>query len=632
MISFFRKWLTSWPVIALLVLVAVAFVVTGVGDPFGGGGSSPGASIATVGDAKLGQNDLLQRYDQIVRRERETNPAVTPQALAAQGAVEQVYEQLVAATALEQFANRIGLVVSDRAVDGEIASVPAFQVAGKFDQPTYQRALAAQRLSERELRDSIRGDLLRQQLLVPVLAGAQTPRSLAAPYARLLLDVHRGSIALVPFGPPPPAPSQAELESFYRTNIARFTLPERRSFRYALVQPAAAAAPTEAEIAAFYKANLARFGGLEQRELLQVVLPDEAAARAFAAAVRAGESFAAAAARLAQASATDIAVGTLTETAFAKATSPAVARAAFAAASGTVTAPVRSDFGWHVVSPVRVVAAQSQGLAGARAAITAELSRAKAGEGLADTVARIEDGIAEGSSFADLAREFRLSPVTVPPVTGTGQAATLAPEATPLVSEAFKGAAGDEPAVVDIGGGRFALFELGEITPPTPQPLAAIAGEVRAVYAEATRRTAARKVAEAIAAEVQRGTPLAQALASRRLPPALPVAARPIDVAQQPQVGAVVRAFLTLPASTTRAMPDEQGRGYVVMHVAAVEPGRLEAAPQLLDSARSQFAQSAPEELATAFARAVEGEVKVQRNAQALAAVKSRIVGDNPAQ
>ena len=64
MLSFFRKWLTSWPVLALLGLVLVAFVVTGVGDPFGGGGRD--TSVARVGNAKITETRLLAQFDMVM--------------------------------------------------------------------------------------------------------------------------------------------------------------------------------------------------------------------------------------------------------------------------------------------------------------------------------------------------------------------------------------------------------------------------------------------------------------------------------------------------------------------------------------------------------------------------------------
>ena len=135
MISLFRKYLTSWFALGLLGLVLLAFAVTGIGgtNPFGGGGAGSGGGVATVGGKTISEAKLLGEFDRTVRRLRATDPKLDARAAARQGAVGEVYEQLIATTALERFGASSGVAISDRAVDGEIASVDAFRVNGVFD-------------------------------------------------------------------------------------------------------------------------------------------------------------------------------------------------------------------------------------------------------------------------------------------------------------------------------------------------------------------------------------------------------------------------------------------------------------------------------------------------------------------
>ena len=63
-----------------------------------------------------------------------------------------------------------------------------------------------------------------------------------------------------------PAPTYAEVQAWYQRNVARYSVPERRVIRYAVVSPdsvKAQATPTEAEIAAAYKENAARYAPTE---------------------------------------------------------------------------------------------------------------------------------------------------------------------------------------------------------------------------------------------------------------------------------------------------------------------------------------------------------------------------------
>src|SRR3546814_2366377 len=72
------------------------------------------------------------------------------------------------------WAEKHGFGVSRRQVDAEIASIPAFQIGGRFDQASYEAALAQQNLSDRELRKGLTGDLLRRQVLMPVRSEEHT--------------------------------------------------------------------------------------------------------------------------------------------------------------------------------------------------------------------------------------------------------------------------------------------------------------------------------------------------------------------------------------------------------------------------------------------------------------------------
>ncbi|UAJ09213.1 peptidylprolyl isomerase [Polymorphobacter megasporae] len=638
MISLFRKYLTSWFALGILGLVLVAFAFTGVGNTSFGGATSSG--VATVGGQNISEAKLLTEFDRAMRRARQQDPKLDVRAAARQGAVGDVYEQLIATTALEKFGANSGIAISDRAIDGEIASVDAFRVNGKFDQATYKNLLAAQRLSERDLRDGLHGDLIRKQLVTPVIAATQVPRSMAAPYAALLLERRTGSVAIIPTTamPVPLAPTDAQLTSYYASHAAQYTVPERRGFRFASLDRdkiAAGVEVTDAQIKKYYDDNQETYGGAEQRKLAQVVVPEEAKANALAAAVKGGQTFATAAAAAGFAAA-DTDIGQQTKAKFAAATSSAVADAAFAVPAKGITAPVKSPFGWHVVETVAIIPAQSRSLADARAEIVAKLKSDRTDQLLADTVGKIEDALSSRTSFADVAKQYGLAIVAVPPVVRTGTnpadpAYTVPPAAAPLVAKAFDADPADGASLAQLGKAQFAILELGDIVPPSPVPLAKVRAAVTAAWIDDARMRSAKAVADAVIAEVAGGKAFDAALAAHKLPAARPLNGRRIDLSNQQQVPPPVQAFLLLGAGKSRAIP-AGAQGYWVVHVDTVTPGDVAAAPQLVDSARAQFAQSTGDEIGAAFAQSVEAELGVRRNAAGLAAATTRIVGTAPAQ
>ena len=626
MLAFIRKWLTSWPVLALLGLVLVAFVITGVGDPFGKGGA--GGDLATVGRTGVSEKSVLNRLERVVAQARAENPGLTQAQAAREGGVEQITDQLAGVTAMDEFAHAHGIVASDRAVDGAVASIDAFRVGGKFDQTTYQRLLSQQRLSERELKDGLRSDLVRKQLLVSVSSNAQVPRDIALPYTRLLLDLHVGAGANVP--PPvvtPPTPAQ--VAAYYAANKAKFVASERRGFRYAPIDREAIAAKvavTDAEVQADYDKNRESYGAVEQRRLSQLVLPDEAKAKAFAAAVSGGESFAAAAAKANGASATDIALGELSRDKFALAASKPFADQVFAATTGSVVGPVKTDFGWNVVKVEAIIKPQGKSFAELRGIITAKLRDTKVEAAMSDLVGKLEDGLSGGKSFADVVKENGLTPVSVAPVGKDGSGATLPPAALPVVAKAFDADPADGPTVVDLGRGQFAVLELGQTVSPATPPLAQILPQVTAALTLDLRAKAAQRIADEIVAQVAKGTSFVAAATAHGITPQ-PIKGRRIDAIQQQKIPPAISVFLTMPAGTTRALPATDGT-VLLLHVDSVTPGNVASAPPLLEATRQQLAQGAPDELAAAFGRSVEREIGVKFNPGAIAATRRRLLGD----
>ena len=626
MISFIRRWLTSWPVIVLLGLVLIAFAVTGVGDPFGG--SVPKGAVAKVGAKTLSEPDLLSAFDRVIRNARDTNPGISQTQLAKEGAVGAVASQLIGQTAMEQLALKSGVVASDRMIGAVLGGIPAFQTGGKFDEATYRRVIAQQRLSDRDLRDSIRGDLVRKQMLGPVTAALGVPLGMAEPYARLLVDIHRGGVALVPLAATAP-PTDAEIGRYYAINKARFTVPERRGFRYAFIDRAAIAAKvsvTDTDIAAAFARDPGKYGAAATRQLQQVVVPEEAKARAVAGAA-ASEGFAAAAQRLAGFAAADIALGEQDQAAFGKATSAAVADAAFALPVGGITAPIKTEYGWHVVR-VEAIGAAGKSLAQARAAIDTDLRSQATETAVAALVAAIEDGVEAGKSFADLAQANNLAIAVQAPVTKTGMAPglpALPADTTALAAKAFRHEPGDGAAVEDLGGGKLAVIETMQVLPAAPQPLAAVRAVAAAGAARDKALAAARVKADTIIAAVRKGGDFNAAVAAQGLAVPQVLVGRRIDTARRQDVPPVVEAFLGVAAGTVRAIAS--ANGWVLIHVAAIEPGDLKAVPDLLEASRREIASQLPDEMAGSFAVAAERAVGTTRNDAVITAISRRLSG-----
>jgi peptidyl-prolyl cis-trans isomerase D len=641
MISFFRKALSSWLVLGLLGLIMIAFIVTGVSNNGPGSDAAPidGTTLATVGDRKIGEADAEQRLQGVLRQQQAQQPDLTMAQFVTGGGYEAVIDQIVSGAALEQFARKIGLSASKPQVDAEIVGIPAFRgPTGQFDENAMRTVLQQQRVTEAQLRADIASDAIRRQLLIPVSAAAGMPAGMALPYASLMLESRSGVIGLVPASALAggPAPTDAELNGWYRSHLAAYTIPERRVIRYAVVGQesiAAAARPTEAEIAAAYKAEAASYAPTEKRTLTQVVADTEAKARSIAAAVSAGTPIAKAAATAGLAPAT---LAGRTRDQVADAATPAIAAAAFAAPQGMVTAPAKSDFGWTIMRVDAIERVAGRTLAQVRDEIAAKLAAARTKDLLADAAAKIDDAISDGSSFDDVVKSQKLAVQTTPALLANGTAPdqpgwTMPADVQPLLKSANDLSADDDPVVATIvPEQRFALVSVAKVVPAAAPPLAVVRARVLADLTADRAQSRAKAIADAIATKANGGTPLSAAFAAApvRLPAPQPTTGRRADLMRgQQQVPPPLSLMFSMASGKTRVLEAPGKQGWWVVSLNRIVPGDARQAPQLVEGARRELAKIVGEEYLEQFAAAARATVGVKADSAAIGKLKARLAG-----
>ncbi|MGW8280786.1 peptidylprolyl isomerase [Sphingomonas aurantiaca] len=645
MLAFFRRLTHSkvGVIITFLVLgvIALAFAagdVTGLSSMTGGAGIT-GGDVATVGKAKVSANDLKTQAQTQLEGFRQQQPTLDMATFVNQGGFEGTLDRIISSMALEQFGRAQGMVVSKRSVDGQIASIPALQgPTGKFDENLYRQVLAQRKLTDAQIRSDIVRDTFAQQLTIPSTGATQVSSQLALPYASLLLEKRTGTIGFIPAAvvPAGAAPSDADLNTFYTRNIARYTVPERRIVRYAVVSPdqvKTQAAATDAEIAKAYQQDRARYAATEKRTITQVVVADQAGATALAAKVKAGTSLADAARAAGLEASTQAGVE---KAAYAGTASAQVADAVFAAASGTVIGPVRTQLGWTVAKVDKIENVAGRSLDQVRGEIAAALGIQKAAAALSDIHDKIDDSLSKNATFDEVIADQKLKPVTTPALIASGinpDDATSKPDPAiaPLVAAAFQAADGDGPQLVQLGtDGGFAVVALGRVVRATPRPLAQVrAAVLQDVTAERSRQ-AARKVAADVLARINKGMTIQQSLAQTKLPipAARPLTASRAQIAADPRGAppALALMFSMAPnTAKTLAAPDDSG--WFIIKLDSIASGNAAGNDAAIKAARANIGRSVGREYVEQFAKAVRVDVGVKTNATALARTRAELLG-----
>jgi peptidyl-prolyl cis-trans isomerase D len=634
--------------LAVLVLIAISF---GIGGNFSGMGGGPtGDSVATVGKEDITATELRRRTDIALQNLRQQQPTIDIVQFVNGGGVDDTLEGVINSTALAQFANLQGMVASKQLVDGRIASAPDFKgVDGKFSQTVYDQALAGGHVSDRQLHDQVARSTLTQHLILPTAGNPQmpgfgayqVPTGVALPYASLELEKRGGLLGFIPtpaMGQGAP-PTDAELATFYKRNLARYTVPERRSVRYALVTPdmlKAAATPTEAEIAAAYQKGHALFAATEKRDLVQVVVADQAAAAALAAKVKAGAPIADAA-RAAGLEAN--ALQAVEKAAYAKQNSPEIADAAFSAPKGAVIGPIRTGLGYVVVRVEGIQQIAAQSLDQARPELVKTLTTEKMQLVITDLHDKIDDAIAHHATFDELIRNNKLTAAVSPPLLKNGinpddPASKADPAFAQAVAVGFGSELEDDPQVAAMGAdGSFAVVKLAKIVPAAARPLAQIREGVAHDFIIDRAQRGARQAAIDVVARINKGMPIAQSLAETKLKldPVKPIS----DVARgqansipenRPERAPLMLLF-SMKAKTAKMLEAPGKAGWIILYLDHIQPGDARSQTQLLEQARSELGQATAREYAQQFSEAVRRQLGVKKNAKALADLKAGLTG-----
>ncbi len=641
MLGFFRSFFQSRLGVAITLgfvgIIALAFASADVtGNRFGSSGGGDGDRVAKIGHSSIGAGLLTQTVTQALEQQRQKNPGMTMKDIVAQGAIDEVLNDLIERSAMLEWGKKYGFGVGNRLIGSELAQIPAFAGPdGKFNETVYRSVIGQKGFTDAALREDISKGLMAKQLLVPASFGAAAPNEAALRYLSLLKEHRQGTIVLLPslaFAANAAADDKT-LQAFYGTHSRNYLQPERRTLRYFVIDEASlknVPAPTEAEITKRYTDNKAVYAPSETRSVTQLILPSEAAARPYVA--KAGDLEAAAkAGGLAAAKLDKVTRNSLTGQ-----STPAIADAVFAAQAGAAIGPVKGPLGWYVIHVDAVQKNAGKTLDQARGEITAALSADKRQFALTAQANSVADRLEKGTGLADAAKSLGATVITTEPLLASGvpfgkKDAKPDPATAPLLQTAFGMEREGQPQLVELQKGKsVAVFDVGQITRAAPAPFAAVRDAVLRDYRTDKGWTAARDAADKLMAAAAKGTPATDAIKS--LGVAVP-APQSIDISREQliQMGQKVPPPLALmfgmaQGSTKRLEGADKGGWYVVM-LKAIVTGPAAPNDPLIGGLKTELGNAMGREYAQQLRIAMRNEIGVTRNATAIDAARTRLVG-----
>ncbi len=634
--SFFQSRLGVGITLGFVGLIALAFASADItGNRFGGGGGD-GDRVAKIGHGSIGAALLTQTLTQTLEAQRQKSPGLTMKDFIGQGAFDEVLNDLIERSAMLEWGRKYGFGVGNRLIGSELAQIPAFAGPdGKFNETVYRSVIAQKGFTDAALREDITKGLMSRQLLVPASFGATAPTEAALRYLSLLKEHRQGTIVLLPslaFAATAAADDKT-LQGFYGTHSASYMQPERRTLRYFVIDDASlknVALPSEAEITKRYTDNKAVYAPSETRSVTQLILPSEAAAKPFVG--KAADLEAAAKAGGLSAAKLD----KVTRNALTGQATPAIADAVFSAQSGATIGPVKGPLGWYVIHLDAVQKNPGKTLDQARGEITAALSADRRQLALTAQANAVADRLEKGTGLADVAKSLGATVTTTEPLLASGApfgktGAKPDPAVTPLLQTAFGMEREGQPQLVELQKGKsVAVFDVVQITKAAPAPFTSVREAVLRDYRTEQGWAAARAAADKLMAAAAKGTPAADA--ARTLGVTLP-APQQIDISREQliQMGQKVPAPLALlfgmaQGSTKRLEGPAKGGWYVVV-LKAIVTGPAAPNDPLIGGLKTELGNAMGREYAQQLRVAMRNEIGVSKNASALDAARTRLVG-----
>ena len=514
MLTAMRRGSKSKVMQVLLGLIALSFVgFFGVSGTSGRGGNRGNTDdgVAQVGDVDIAVADIARAFSNEVQRlQQRLGTTINPVQAQQLGLLDVAINRLVSSTLFSLGAAELGIVATDGQVREFIFTSPQFTTGnGDFDRATFDLFLLRAGMAEAQFVELLRNDLRRQQLLDTIGASGLAPESMVdALYdyrqERRVADVIVVSDAdVADVG----VPDDAAIAAYYQANQGQFLAPEYRAISIASLTPAALAdtvAVPEEDILAEYEFRLDSLTLAEARDIERALFLDAASAREAADRVAGGEGFAAVAEAVTGLAPTPL--GFVVESDLPS----ELAGPVFRLAAGSISEPLESPLGWHLLYVKDIQEDVVTPLEEVRDEIRDALAAGLARDEIFEVLNVLEDTLAGGASLEEAARGTNLTVQRLDGISARGMDRTGAPVSSvdalrEVVNAAFTALEGDDPTVVETDQGGFFALRVDRVTAPAARPLDDVRVRVIDGWQNQQRQEAARARARDIVDRITGG-------------------------------------------------------------------------------------------------------------------------------
>jgi peptidyl-prolyl cis-trans isomerase D len=426
MIDFVHKY-KRLILVAVLVLIIPPFALFGIDSYFQGIDRSAGV-------AKIGSQDISQQaFNQALRERQDTIQRMTggkapPELLDNPELRFAVLDELIRQRLLLGRALDVGMTIGDQQLQSVIGELPMLQDAGKFSFERYEQFLRSQGMTSAVFESRLRQDLLQQHMVNAYVGSGFMPRTVTERLVRISEQQREVSQFTVT---PDKFFAQVKLDAgaakkYYDAHQDEFRIPEQLRVEYVVLSVDSLLSQMQAdadEVRKYYDGHLDQYGTQEERQASHILISADTAAGAEAkqqARAKADDLYKqlkqkpAAFADLAKQHSQDPGsaakggdLGYFGRGAMVKDFEDAV----FKLKVGEISAPVESQYGFHIIRLDAIKPSQMRSFDEVRGQIETELKKQQAGRKFAAISENFNNAVFEQSESLKAAAELANSSV-----------------------------------------------------------------------------------------------------------------------------------------------------------------------------------------------------------------------------
>lgn len=403
-----------------LVLLAGSFAVWGVADVFNG---SRDQTLAKVGDREIGAQEFRTLFDQQIRlrSNRSQQPLTTAQARKA-GLDREILGDLLRSTAIDEQARQLKMSLSPSFVASQIAKNPAYLDSnGKFSASELRYRLQNAQITEDQFVQNEKNNLIRSIITGAITDGLKAPETMVEVVSRQFNE--KRDVKYIKISSDKvniPAPTDKQIEEFYKKHPSRFTVSARRVFEIIDVDALSLGKKekiSDEMLSRFYKERKSTFGTPEKRTIEQIPFANVEDAKAALDKIKSGTRFEAISKERGQTD-KDRLLGTFKKNDVPDA---AIRDAAFSLKLNEVSNPVKGSLSTYLIRVTKITPKSFKTLEEIRPQLI-ELLQKRAGRDKVLAVRdKVEDERGAGTPFEEIAKSLGLEYKLLPAVDRVGR-------------------------------------------------------------------------------------------------------------------------------------------------------------------------------------------------------------------